>query len=58
MLPGRGPANRARPAGEGSPLIALDLSAGDEVPAFLAGAADLLLRPDVESPDSCSLERV
>ncbi len=45
------PANRARPAGEGSPLIALDLSAGDEVPAFLAGAADLLLRPDVESPD-------
>jgi alkanesulfonate monooxygenase SsuD/methylene tetrahydromethanopterin reductase-like flavin-dependent oxidoreductase (luciferase family) len=60
--PVRAPANRARPAGEGSPLIALDLSVGDELPSFLAGAADLLLRPDpgadVENPVACSLERV
>ena len=57
-FPVQAPANRARPAGEGSPLIALDLSAGDELPSFLAGAADLLLRPDVENPLACSLERV
>jgi alkanesulfonate monooxygenase SsuD/methylene tetrahydromethanopterin reductase-like flavin-dependent oxidoreductase (luciferase family) len=57
-FPVRAAANRARPAGEGSPLIALDLSAGDEVPSFLAGTADLLLRPDPENPVACSLERV
>jgi alkanesulfonate monooxygenase SsuD/methylene tetrahydromethanopterin reductase-like flavin-dependent oxidoreductase (luciferase family) len=57
-FPVRAAANRARPAGEGSPLIALDLSTGDEVPSFLAGTADLLLRPDAENPVACSLEHV
>lgn len=50
--------NRARPPGEESPLIALDLSAGDEVPSFLAGSADLLVRADTCRPDACNLERV
>jgi alkanesulfonate monooxygenase SsuD/methylene tetrahydromethanopterin reductase-like flavin-dependent oxidoreductase (luciferase family) len=50
--------NRARPAGEGSPLIALDLSAGHELPDFLVGAADLLLRPIAATPAACRLESV
>jgi alkanesulfonate monooxygenase SsuD/methylene tetrahydromethanopterin reductase-like flavin-dependent oxidoreductase (luciferase family) len=53
----RAPAERARPAGERSPQIALDLSAGDGLPDFLVGAADLLLRPMAGSPGACSLER-
>ena len=51
-------ANRARPAGRQSPLIALDLSAGGALPDFLVGAADLLLWPTAESPAVCRLERV
>jgi hypothetical protein len=51
-------ANRARPAGEHSPLIAFDLTAGDELPAFLAAVGDLVLRPMSGAPDACRLERV
>ena len=41
------------------PQIALDLSAGDEVPPFLVGAADLLLWPLAERPaTACRLESV
>ena len=57
-FPVQAAANRARPAGGQSPLIALDLTAGGELPAFLVGAADLLLRPSAESPGVCRLERV
>ena len=57
-FPGACATNRARPAGEGSPLIALDLSAGDELPDFLVGAADLLLRPTAANPALCRLESV
>ena len=49
--------NRARPAGEGSPRIALDLTAGDELPDGAAGAADFLLRPTA-TPAVCRLESV
>lgn len=45
-FPVRAAANRARPTGERSPLIAFDLTAGDEPSASMVGAADLLLRPD------------
>ena len=54
-------ASRPRPVGAGSPRIALDLTAGDEVPACLAAAADLLLRPiagAVGAAGACRLERV
>jgi alkanesulfonate monooxygenase SsuD/methylene tetrahydromethanopterin reductase-like flavin-dependent oxidoreductase (luciferase family) len=57
-FPVRAATNRARPAGDESPLIALDLSAGDELPDFLVGAADLLLRPTAATPAACRLERV
>ena len=57
-FPVRAAANRARPAGPRSPLIALDLSAGDALPAFLVGAADLLLWPIAESAGACRLESV
>jgi alkanesulfonate monooxygenase SsuD/methylene tetrahydromethanopterin reductase-like flavin-dependent oxidoreductase (luciferase family) len=50
-------ANRARPVTAGSPLVALDLTA-DELPAFLAGTADLLLRPSGGPAAVCRLERV
>jgi len=50
--------NRARPVAEASPLVALDLTGGGEPPPFLAGAPDLLLRPDTGRPDACRLERV
>ncbi len=49
--------NRARPAGEGSPRIALDLTAGDEPPDDLAASADFLLRPTA-APAVCRLEMV
>jgi alkanesulfonate monooxygenase SsuD/methylene tetrahydromethanopterin reductase-like flavin-dependent oxidoreductase (luciferase family) len=61
FFPVRAAASRPRPVGEGSPRIALDLTAGDEVPAFLAGAADLILRPfarGVGTAAACRLERV
>ena len=57
-FPVQAAANRARPAAEQSPLIALDLSAGDKLPDSLVGTADLLLRPIAESPAACRLERV
>ncbi len=45
FFPVRVALNRARPAGEGSPRIALDLTAGDQPPDDLAGTADFLLHP-------------
>jgi alkanesulfonate monooxygenase SsuD/methylene tetrahydromethanopterin reductase-like flavin-dependent oxidoreductase (luciferase family) len=57
-FPVRAAANRARPAGPRSPLIALDLSGGCSLPAFLVGAADLLLWPTAESTGACRLESV
>ena len=59
-FPVRAAANRARPAREGSPLVALDLTSGEDVPVSLEGSADLVLRPWTESgrPDACRLERV
>jgi alkanesulfonate monooxygenase SsuD/methylene tetrahydromethanopterin reductase-like flavin-dependent oxidoreductase (luciferase family) len=57
-FPVRAAANRTRPAGEHSPLIAFDLTAGDEPPSFLGAAGDLLLRPVSGTPDACRLERV
>jgi alkanesulfonate monooxygenase SsuD/methylene tetrahydromethanopterin reductase-like flavin-dependent oxidoreductase (luciferase family) len=51
-------ANRARPAGERSPLIAFDLTGGDGLPDFVAAAGDLVLRPVSGMPDACHLERV
>jgi alkanesulfonate monooxygenase SsuD/methylene tetrahydromethanopterin reductase-like flavin-dependent oxidoreductase (luciferase family) len=60
-FPVRAAASRPRPVGTGSPRIALDLTAGDEVPAFLAGAADLLLRPiagATRTAGACRLEPV
>jgi alkanesulfonate monooxygenase SsuD/methylene tetrahydromethanopterin reductase-like flavin-dependent oxidoreductase (luciferase family) len=57
-FPVQAAANRSRPAGEHSPVIAFDLTAGDELPAFLATAVDLVLRPVSGRPDACRLERV
>ena len=57
-FPVQAAANRARPPAEQSPLIALDLSAGDELPDSLVGTADLLLRPVAGSHAACRLERV
>ncbi len=51
-------ANRPRPLTAGSPLVALDLTAGGELPPLLAGAADLLLRPSAGPAAVCRLERV
>jgi alkanesulfonate monooxygenase SsuD/methylene tetrahydromethanopterin reductase-like flavin-dependent oxidoreductase (luciferase family) len=57
-FPVRAAANRTRPTGERSPLIAFDVTAGDELPAFLAAAGDLVLRPMIGRPDRCRLERL
>ncbi len=43
-FPVRDAVNRPRPAGPGSPLVALDLTGGDDPPGRLAGMADLLVR--------------
>ncbi|MGD0748948.1 MAG: hypothetical protein ABSB68_14165 [Acidimicrobiales bacterium] len=48
--------NRPRPPGPGSPLLALDLTGGEEVPAALAGAADLLLQA-TDDTAVCRVER-
>ncbi len=48
--------NRPRPAGAGSPLIALDLTRGDVLPDLLAGTADLLLHP-TDDAAVCRVER-
>jgi hypothetical protein len=57
-FPVRAPADRTRPLRAGSPLVALDLTAGAPVPAFLAGVPDILLRPAPDDPAACRLERV
>ena len=56
-FPLRAAANRARPLGGEGPVIALDVMAGDSVPASLAGSVDLLLRP-ADTTTVCVLERV
>ena len=55
-FPVEAPANRARPAGERSPLIAFDLASGDQLPTFVANVADVLLRPMSDAPGTCHLE--
>lgn len=57
-FPVRAAANRSRPLGERVPLVALDLTAVDEVPDALVGAADLLLRATTDTPAVCRLETV
>jgi alkanesulfonate monooxygenase SsuD/methylene tetrahydromethanopterin reductase-like flavin-dependent oxidoreductase (luciferase family) len=57
-FPVQAPANRTRPVGEHSPLIAFDLTAGDELPPFLPAAGDLVLRPVRGASDVCRLEPV
>lgn len=54
--PVRGAVNRPRPAGAGSPLVAVDLTGGDVPPQSLVAAADLLLRP-TDDAAVCRLER-
>jgi hypothetical protein len=49
--------NRALPAREGSPRIALDLTAGDGPPDDVAGRVDFLLYPTAV-PAVCRLEKV
>jgi alkanesulfonate monooxygenase SsuD/methylene tetrahydromethanopterin reductase-like flavin-dependent oxidoreductase (luciferase family) len=51
-------ANRARPARERSPLIALDLTSGENVPGDLHAAADMLLWPGPGRVGACRMERV
>jgi alkanesulfonate monooxygenase SsuD/methylene tetrahydromethanopterin reductase-like flavin-dependent oxidoreductase (luciferase family) len=61
FFPVHAAASRPRPMGAGSPRIALDLTAGDELPPFLVGAADLILRPiggGADGAAACRLERV
>jgi alkanesulfonate monooxygenase SsuD/methylene tetrahydromethanopterin reductase-like flavin-dependent oxidoreductase (luciferase family) len=55
-FPVRAAVNRPRPAGEGSPLVALDLTGGEEPSAAVTAAADYLLRPTDEAA-VCVLER-
>ena len=57
-FPVQAAANRTRPAGEHSPLIAFDLTGGDELPPLVAAAGNLVLRPVNGTPDACRLERV
>jgi alkanesulfonate monooxygenase SsuD/methylene tetrahydromethanopterin reductase-like flavin-dependent oxidoreductase (luciferase family) len=58
FFPVQAAANRTRPAGERSPLIAFDLTAGDELPASVAATGDLVLRAVSGAPHACHLERV
>ena len=51
-------AGRSRPAGSRSPLIAFDLTAGQELPTFVAGGADLVVLPVPATPEVCRLEWV
>jgi alkanesulfonate monooxygenase SsuD/methylene tetrahydromethanopterin reductase-like flavin-dependent oxidoreductase (luciferase family) len=53
-FPVRAALNRPRPAGRRSPLVALDLTGGDELPAVLSGAADLV----VHGTDETAVGRV
>jgi len=57
-FPVRAAATRARPAGDHSPQIAFDLTAGDELPASMAEGGDIVLRADGDDPEACRLERV
>jgi alkanesulfonate monooxygenase SsuD/methylene tetrahydromethanopterin reductase-like flavin-dependent oxidoreductase (luciferase family) len=53
--------NRPRPAPEGGPLVALDLTGGASVPTGLGGVADLVLRPLgrlPKDPALCEVEPV
>ena len=57
IYPVPGAVNRPRPAGEDSPRLALDLSAGEAaVPTELAETVDYLLRPG-PARDVCLMER-
>ncbi len=55
-FPAHAPATRARPLGESSPLVGLDLTTGESVPSSFNHLADLLLRP-TEDPTICEMER-
>jgi hypothetical protein len=57
-FPVQAAANRSRPAGAGSPLIAFDLTAGEKLPTFVAGTADLVVLPLPAAPNACRLEWV
>jgi alkanesulfonate monooxygenase SsuD/methylene tetrahydromethanopterin reductase-like flavin-dependent oxidoreductase (luciferase family) len=57
-FPVRAPAARARPAGDHSPLIAFDLTGGDELPVSVAGSGDIALHAHGDDPEDCRLERV
>jgi alkanesulfonate monooxygenase SsuD/methylene tetrahydromethanopterin reductase-like flavin-dependent oxidoreductase (luciferase family) len=58
IYPVPGAVNRPRPAGESSPRLALDLTAGEpEVPPELAEVVDYLLRPG-RAHDVCVMERL
>jgi alkanesulfonate monooxygenase SsuD/methylene tetrahydromethanopterin reductase-like flavin-dependent oxidoreductase (luciferase family) len=60
-FPVRAAANRTRPAGDRSPLIAFDLIAGDDLPPTLRVAADLVVQPAsgaMAPAGACRLERV
>jgi alkanesulfonate monooxygenase SsuD/methylene tetrahydromethanopterin reductase-like flavin-dependent oxidoreductase (luciferase family) len=54
-FPAYAPATRARPLSDASPLVALDLTAGDSVPSSFRGLVDLLLRPTPD-PLLCQME--
>jgi len=56
-FPVRAAAGRSRP-GDRSPLIALDLTAGHELPTVMAGAANLVVLPMSVAPEACRLEWV
>jgi alkanesulfonate monooxygenase SsuD/methylene tetrahydromethanopterin reductase-like flavin-dependent oxidoreductase (luciferase family) len=58
LFPVRAAADRARPAGERRPPIALDLTDGTALPAALVGVADLVLQPSAAASDACRLEWV
>ncbi len=55
-FPVRAAVNRPRPAHEHGPLIALDLTEDEQLPPFLSGAADLVVRR-TEDPAVCAVER-
>ena len=56
IYPVPGAVNRPRPAGEDSPRLALDLTAGGDVAPELAEAVDYVLRPG-RTGDRCVMER-
>jgi alkanesulfonate monooxygenase SsuD/methylene tetrahydromethanopterin reductase-like flavin-dependent oxidoreductase (luciferase family) len=58
LFPVRAATNRARPAGDRSPLVAFDCTAGDVPPASVRDAADMLVWPGSGIAGACRLERV